>query len=182
MKQLIALIDTQPDNLKECLDVIYKWCYIKLTESQNTTLYVSVFDGIQTIFDWLEKDSTQLMEHEAYILIPLLCDKVGNNNKILQTKIKALLKQTYNLYDDKKTVQLIIKFGTNGKNLKSVADCLEALASYLTEKGIDVLTDKDLKHFAKLADNNDKGVREGALQVLGEVYKVMDEDIWRLIG
>ena len=39
-----------------------------------------------------------------------------------------------------------------------------------------------MKQFAKLADNGDKGVREGALQALGEVYKVLDEDIWRLIG
>lgn len=39
-----------------------------------------------------------------------------------------------------------------------------------------------MKLCAKLADSGDKGVREGALQVLGEVYKVLDEDIWRLIG
>jgi hypothetical protein len=33
-----------------------------------------------------------------------------------------------------------------------------------------------------LADSPDKGVREGSLSLLAEVYKVMNEDIWRLVG
>ena len=35
---------------------------------------------------------------------------------------------------------------------------------------------------AKLADNSDAGVREGSLTVLGEAYRVLDDDIWRVIG
>lgn len=163
MKQIIGLIDSQPDVMKEILDVFFKWCYIKLTESQNTTLYVSVFDSFQTLFDWLERESYQLMEHEAFVLIPLLCEKSGNNNAILKTKIKALLKQSLNLYDSKKTIGLILKYGTNSKNLKSVAESLEEIASFVQKNGVDCLTEKDLKHFAKLADNADKGVREGSL-------------------
>jgi hypothetical protein len=31
-------------------------------------------------------------------------------------------------------------------------------------------------------DSGDKGVRENALQFLGEVYKTVDENIWRLVG
>jgi cytoskeleton-associated protein 5 len=163
VKQIIGLIDTQPDVLREILDVFFKWCYIKLTESSNTTLYVSVFDCFQTLFDWLEKDGYQLMEHEAFILIPLLCEKAGVNNAILKTKVKALLKQSLNFYDQKKTIALILKFGTNSKNLKSVAESLEEIASFVQKNGVECLTEKDLKHFAKLADNGDKGVREGAL-------------------
>jgi len=35
---------------------------------------------------------------------------------------------------------------------------------------------------AKLADSPDKGVRDGALSILAEVYKVINEDIWRVLG
>jgi cytoskeleton-associated protein 5 len=112
----------------------------------------------------------------------LLCEKSGVNNAILKTKVKALLKLTLSLYDQKKTIVLILKFGTNSKNLKSVAESLDEISTFVAKNGVECLTEKDLKHFAKLADNNDKGVREGALQVLGEVYKILDEDIWRLIG
>ena len=35
---------------------------------------------------------------------------------------------------------------------------------------------------AKLVDSKDAAVRENALQVLSEIYKVLDEDIWRVVG
>jgi hypothetical protein len=34
---------------------------------------------------------------------------------------------------------------------------------FVTKNGVECLTEKDLKHFAKLADNGDSGVRERAL-------------------
>lgn len=94
-KNIVGLIETQPDALKEILDVFFKWCYIKLTESSNTTLYVSVFDSFQTLFDWLLATEYQLWEHEAFVLIPLLCEKSGVNNAILKTKVKALIKMCF---------------------------------------------------------------------------------------
>lgn len=33
-----------------------------------------------------------------------------------------------------------------------------------------------------MADNNDKSIRENALKFVGEIYKVIDDDIWRMIG
>ena len=33
-----------------------------------------------------------------------------------------------------------------------------------------------------MADNADKNVREYALRFMGEVYKVLDDNIWRAIG
>lgn len=33
-----------------------------------------------------------------------------------------------------------------------------------------------------MADHNSKAIRENALKVLGEVYKVIEEGIWRAIG
>lgn len=66
--------------------------------------------------------------------------------------------------------------------MKSVAESLDEVAFFVSNNGIDFLKEADMKLCAKLADSGDKGVREGALQVLGEVYKVLDEDIWRLIG
>ena len=38
-------------------------------------------------------------EHEAEVVIPLLCDKVGNNNAILKQKVKALIKQCFEMHD-----------------------------------------------------------------------------------
>jgi hypothetical protein len=35
--------------------------------------------------------------------------------------------------------------------------------------------EKDVKNFAKLADNSDKGIRENSLKVIGEIYKNVGE-------
>jgi hypothetical protein len=116
-----GMIDSQPENLQEVLDVIFKWCYVKMTESQNTTFAVNVFDFFLILFEFLVRIAYQLWDHEAYILVPLLCDKAGLNNSILQEKVKVLIKACFRLHDAQKTFNLIIKFGVGNKNLKSVA-------------------------------------------------------------
>ena len=96
--------------------------------------------------------------------------------------MKTLVKQAFELYDNKKSMQLLIKFGLNGKNLKSVAETLDEISYYVSNNGIGTMTERDMKVIGKLADSPDKGVRENALVMLGEVYKVLDEDIWRVLG
>ena len=112
----------------------------------------------------------------------MLCDKVGTTNTILKNKIHALIKQTFELYDNRKNLGLIIKFGCGSKSLKSVAESLTEVTFFVQQNGVECLSEKDLKVIAKLADNGDSGVREGSLQVLSEAYRVLDDDIWRVIG
>lgn len=39
-----------------------------------------------------------------------------------------------------------------------------------------------MKLVAKMADNNDKSIRENALKFMGEAYKILEDNIWRSIG
>lgn len=48
--------------------------------------------------------------------------------------------------------------------------------------GSDHCSEKELKIVAKMADNNDKNIRENALKFMGEIYKILDDNIWRAIG
>jgi len=151
-------------------------------ESNNTTLAMKVFEFFQALFDFLAENDYTLWDHEAYVLVPLLCDKSGLNNHVLKEKVKILIKQCFEMYDPKKCLGLVIKFGAGSKNLKSVAESLDEMCIFMKANGLDYLTEKDLKFVAKLADSGDKGVREGALSVLAEAYKAIDEDIWRVVG
>ena len=56
------------------------------------------------------------------------------------------------------------------------------MAEFVKNFGIDFTTEKDLRLVAKLADSNDKIIRENALKTMGEAYKHLDDDIWRIIG
>jgi len=60
-----------------------------------------------------------MWDFEAVVLIPFLCDKSGINNKVLQDKVKRLIKLIYPIYDVKKAYAGLIQFGLNSKNSKS---------------------------------------------------------------
>jgi len=59
---------------------------------------------------------------------------------------------------------------------------LDELADFITRNGVDFCSEKELKLVAKMADNADKNIRENALKFMGEVYKILDDNIWRTLG
>lgn len=103
-----ALMGEQTESLKEVLDIIFKWALVKLADSANTKFAVSVFDFFSILFQHLEEQEYQLWDFEAYIVIPLLCEKTGLNNNILKEKVKKLIKMVYGIYDIRKCYLLIV--------------------------------------------------------------------------
>jgi len=70
--------------LTDVIDVVFKWAYIKLTESANTTFAAQLFEFFAALFDFFVTLPYSLWDHEAFVLVPLLCDKIGLNNAILK--------------------------------------------------------------------------------------------------
>lgn len=56
------------------------------------------------------------------------------------------------------------------------------VAIYVKNNGVDSITKKDFAVFLEKANSPDKNVRENSLRVFAETYKVLKEDIWRLLG
>lgn len=77
---------------------------------------------------------------------------------------------------------MLIQYGLNAKNLKAVGECLDEMAEFIKAFGIEYSSEKDLRLVAKLADSPDKSIRENALKTMGEAYKHLDDDIWRILG
>lgn len=182
IEKMLGLIETAPQDLMECVDVIFKWTSVKLGESNNTAFQSSVYDFFQKLFDFLIGQSYLFWEHEADVMIPLLCEKVGNNNAILRVKVKTLIKQVFEMYDNKKTLLLLIKYGATNKNLKSAGEALDEIAICLQKMQSVPFGESQIKIIAKLVDNKDPNVRENSIVCLSEIYKVLDEDIWRVVG
>ena len=57
----------------EVVDIIFKWICVKMTESSNTTFALNVYDFYTTLFDFLLEEQYNLWDHEAAIVIPMLC-------------------------------------------------------------------------------------------------------------
>lgn len=176
------MMTTNSDGLKEILDLIFKWALVKLADSGNTKFAVSIFDFFNSLFHHLEDTEYFLWDFEAQIIVPLLCEKTGLNNNILKEKVKKLIRSLYTIYDVKKCYLLIVQYGLQSKNMRAQAECLDELAEYIIKFGIENTSSKELKLVAKMADNNDRSIRENALKFMGEIYKLLDDDIWRSIG
>jgi S-adenosylmethionine synthetase len=71
------------------------------------------------------------------LLVPLLCQKIGLNNAILKQQAKDLIQKCFTIYDHKKCVVLMIRFGVGAKNLKSVSESLDCLAFFVRFHGVD---------------------------------------------
>lgn len=180
--KLLSLIDSSPNDLMECVDVIFKWTTIKLAESNNTAFQNCVYDFFAKLFEFLIRQQYLFWEHEAEVVIPLFCDKAGNNNATLRQKVKQLIKQCFEMHDSKKTLLLLIKYGALNKNLKSAGEALDEIAEHLKHIQSVPFGEQQIKVIAKLVDSKDSGVRENSICVLSAIYKQVDEDIWRVMG
>jgi hypothetical protein len=88
----------------------------------------------------------------------------------------------FNIYDRQKVYNLMVLYGLNSKNLVAQAECLEELAEFIVKYGIDYSSEKEIRQVARMADSNSKAIRENALRLLGEAFKHLQGNIWRIIG
>ena len=51
--KIVGMIESQPENLIEVIDIIFKWIFIKMHESSNTTFTSCVCDSLAKLFEWL---------------------------------------------------------------------------------------------------------------------------------
>lgn len=131
VEQLEKLIESQPDELTEVLDLIFKWSNVRLNENSNTKLMVSILDLFGNLMEFLIKIANPLEDFEINVLLGILCEKSGVNNKILMDKIHKLIRMCYDVYDHKLCYRLIIDYGVKAKNLKSVAESLDEVGDYI---------------------------------------------------
>lgn len=176
-----TFMETQPDEFCEILDIILKWTNVRLNESSNTKLQISILDFYGHMIKFLISQACPLQDFEAHVLLGTLTDKVGINNKILMDKIRSLIKMTYDVYDVALVYRLIVDIGCKVKNQKSIAECLDEVACFIQANGIDTVTKKDFALFLQHAESSDKGLRENSLKVFAEAYLLLQEDVWRLL-
>jgi len=147
VKQLDACINSQQDEIIEVLDLIFKWFNLRVNESSNTQLITIILDFYANLFTMFIENSYKMQEFEALVSIGTICDKSGINNKVLQEKVRKLVKMCYEVYDKKATLRILIDQGVKNKNMKSSAECLDMVAQYIAENGPDHILKKDYNLF-----------------------------------
>ena len=81
-------MNTDLEQLSLIFDIIFKWTFVQLTNSKNTTFAIGIFDFYGSLFAVLEENQYMLWDLEAAVLIPMLYEKTGFGNAVIKDKVK----------------------------------------------------------------------------------------------
>ena len=116
LEAIQKLIENQPDELLEVLDIIFKWTNLRVNDSSNTKLLLSVFDLYGALIAFMGEREYKLREFEALVMIGTLCEKTGNGSKTLVEKARKLLKESMDVYEKKEWFRILVNQGVKSKN------------------------------------------------------------------
>ena len=76
----------------------------------------------------------------------------------------------------------MIEIGCASKSPKAVSETLDEIAIAVTKDDMPLINEKQMHQIVKLVEHSDQGVKKGALKVLGQIYLLIGEDIWNILG
>lgn len=179
--QLTSIIKSQGELIIPYLDLLFKWGWIELIVTNNTQIYKAVFELDQLIINTLESVEYTLSDTEAGLIIPVLCEKSGQNNQTFRSMIRGIIHSACKVYPPEKVFSLVLQ-GINSKNAKSKVECIDECGSLIIDYGIDILQTKDVKVISKQVASSDANVRTSAAEAITEVYKLVGDKIWSVLG
>ena len=175
------LMKTQYDEFLDILDMIFKWIWVKLMELSNTQLTKSVLELSQNILNLLQENDYFLSDGEANMLLPVMCEKSGQNNSVFRSMIRQIILTSSKVYPPEKVFTYNLQ-ALNSKNTRSKTECLEAMSCLIQEYGISISQPRDIRSVAKFVNSSDNNVRSAAVGTVTEAYKYVQDKIWTMIG
>ncbi|CAD7940768.1 unnamed protein product [Amoebophrya sp. A120] len=118
----------------EILDLLFRYITYVLHKVTNTRVYNAALDLLTRVIRLLDEQKYVPTEKEALMLLPILCEKLGHNQRSVRDALCTVLRGFVQLYPRSelpKSVLLTLVRGCASKNKKSVCDLLEQLESLL---------------------------------------------------
>lgn len=131
LDQFQACMSSQPDELEESLDLIFKWTSLTMLQSTNMKFIVNFLDFCTNLVNFLIEREYSLWEFEIQVLMPILTDKAGHNNTTIQQKAKKIIVMSFDICDKQRVHNALIS-ALGNKNLKVKAECLDVLATFIS--------------------------------------------------
>lgn len=178
---LTNMVNADENELIDYFDLVFKWSWIELIISSNTQIYKAVLELDLLVVGKLEGLGYQVTETEANLILPVLCDKSGQNNVVFRVLIRNIIHSFCKIYPPDKVYQVVLN-GLNSKNARSKVECIEEVGSLVKDYGSTLALAKDLKTISKQVNSADNNVRAAAVNTIGEIFKVIGDKTWTLIG
>jgi cytoskeleton-associated protein 5 len=178
---LTSIIESGDLNLLDYFDLVFKWSWIELIISSNTQIYKAVLELDLLIVSKLESLEYNVTDTEANLILPVLCDKSGQNNVVFRVLIRNIIHSFCKIFSPDKVFAIVLN-GLNSKNARSKVECIEEVGSLIKDFGESVFQPKDVKVISKQVNSADNNVRAAAVNTMAEIFKFCGDKTWGLIG
>ena len=163
------------------MDLLFKWCTMKLVSQENSTISKEISEFLSTLFDELYKTHNTLKEFESASILPILCEKLGASQLSLRDSCKQLIKKARDLCPVSKIYGYLM-LALESTNPKTKSEALILIVELMRAYQNQMVVSQDIKTVAKLLDSNYNDVKKEAMEYLYEIYKEKKESFWRLLG
>lgn len=186
LKGLAAFETLMTDNYADfetILDLVLKWAAWKISVDANTKVVAAVNDFFNKLLPCLEEKQYQVHDSEAGIILPAIIEKeFGHNTARFRTDSRAIVVRFATVYPATKICAFLVA-GFKSNNKKVTADCLEEVGDMVTREGIQVFDPVTVMPVVGklVGSSTDQGIRKGALHCIGELYKIVNEDVYKYV-
>ena len=170
-------MEEEYENMLEISNLLFKWITTKQT---NIEVFRSAIRFLERLFTKMKEAKYKMRNREASTIIPMLCNNLGTDNYIIKIHIKKLIELLCEFYKP-------IKIGRHFMEALDITDNnkvkLECLKKLMKEYGIEELLHIiNMNNIVSLINTNLKMlIKDGALNFIREIYKVIGESIWNHI-
>lgn len=173
---LMTCASTQPHELVAALDLVLKWCSLRLVDN-NVQALAKLLDFLVKLFDVLKSVAYQLDDVEAAIFLPYLLQESGQSKPRFRVRFRDIMKLVADVYSREKYVTYLVECLSTCKNLKSRCECIDLVEYLVTTVGFHVVGKKGVKEVGKYVTAHEKELRESALNALVAVYTRTDGNV-----
>ncbi|KZT26231.1 ARM repeat-containing protein [Neolentinus lepideus HHB14362 ss-1] len=163
-------------------DLPLKYASMKAHEPQSN-LASKCLDVVDAVLAFMRTIDYQLTDPEALCFIPTMVYKLGDAREPVRQRVAQIIQTLPKVYAYSRVFQLLLEHGLKSKVAKTRQGSLDELASLLKRFGMSACEpNKALPQIAAMIADKDPQVRKSTLSALSEVYVLVGEKVWSLVG
>ncbi|GMF13203.1 unnamed protein product [Phytophthora lilii] len=169
MDDLTLCIVHQADEVIGTLDLILKWCTLRIVDN-NVQALAKLLEVLVKLFEMLKDTGYQLDDVEAAILLPYLLQESGQSKPRFRVRFRDVMKLVVDVYNPEKYVSYLMECFNGSKNMKSRCECIDLIEYIVSVRGYHVIGRRCIKDVGKYVVAHEKELRESAINTLVAVY------------
>ncbi|KAJ1039565.1 hypothetical protein NDA10_007546 [Ustilago hordei] len=163
-------------------DLIFKYVSIRLTDN-NTSLSIKCLDILEHLVALLSGQQYHMSDYEAACILPCLTAKFGDAKVAFRDRIREIFRKMTFIFPPSKLLTSYLENGLPSKNVRVRTECLNEVGYVFSKNGLQVCSpSRTLPVIAKQISDRDANVRTAALSAIGEAYKIIGDEVYKLVG